>query len=122
MTKKVAPGAAAASRRCFHVGIGRTFQQQLSGANPRQILFGHTDAAIGRQSRSNILAAAKDRGSPLPTRCATVPARRYPDGAGPLAARSAKRSFSLGVLVGFRELYRLVERSACFRAFLASTY
>src|SRR6478752_6904064 len=31
----------------FHVGIAGAFQQQLGGANPRQILLGDADAAVG---------------------------------------------------------------------------
>src|SRR5437867_8751527 len=31
----------------FHVGIACAFQQQLGGANPRQILLGDADAAVG---------------------------------------------------------------------------
>src|SRR5262249_48938797 len=31
----------------FHVGIGGGFQQELGGANPREILLGRADAAVG---------------------------------------------------------------------------
>ena len=92
----------------FHVGIAGAFQQQLRGANPRQILLGHTDAAVGGDFVEHLCRGLRIAGGDF--RRQTQP-RQHAVSERRFRRQIGKRRFGLGVLVRVRKLRGLVEGS-----------